>query len=257
MSGAPGTRPVRSAATARSTSWWPFSQTSRPGESTRPGSMEGRVGAGAKCADVDARIGDDDALGLDALEQEAARAHARWRRGRGRSAASVCRRQRPLAGPAIGREEGDGLPDRQHEPEAEPLLEAGGLRAEPGREVGRVHDLGAVERLLEAEVAVADGVGERARDASGRQSVAGRAHACERAARCASGSKSFALADETGDVEAIIAGASTAADPTGSRCSRAAARREAGSRRRAPPGGERVHQFRRHGARGEHECDER
>ena len=104
--GAPGTMPVRSAATARITSWWPFSHTSLPGRQHEARLDRRARGRGREVLAVDARVGDDDPLGRDALEQQAgagALAGCDEEVGRGEACAPA-RRARAASGRSRGTE---------------------------------------------------------------------------------------------------------------------------------------------------------
>ena len=237
-SGAPAAMPGAARRRARITSWWPFSQTSRPGESTRSGSPARRGGDGAKRSTSMPGRADDDRARGDALEQQARRGRARSRRGRGRSPAST-RAPVARARAASGRSpsERDRLPHGQHEPEAEraPCSPAAWALNHVA-ELGGVHDVGARRAARRAR-----GSGRRRRTraprgASAGQPVARRAHLRPREAE----SRRRRTRSRPGRGSSRRSGpaaAATAADPTGWRCSREAGRRGDGSRGRARAAG--------------------
>ncbi len=164
-------------------SWWPFSQTSRPTDSTRwsPSAGGAACAAGCEALDVDARRADLDSLRRTPSSSERVGRPSvvgRNRSGGREHAAPVAAR----TDVAVGADERQRLPDREHEPEAEPRLEPCRLEREPVADLGRVDDVGAAQRPLEPEVALADRPGQqRAGPAAGQPAESCRCRRCRSA----------------------------------------------------------------------------
>ena len=111
------------------------------------------AGRGGEARDIDARRADADPPGRSALEQQrGARALRRGEEeigGRERLAAIG-----PRSHVAVGVDEGDRLPGREDEPEAETRLQRGRLHAVPVAELLAVDDVRPSQRGGQAEVAV-------------------------------------------------------------------------------------------------------
>ena len=118
----------------------------------------GRRAGGREALDVDPGRRECDPVGRRALQQQ-------------RVAGSLGGGQVEVGGPqrgaavaagahvAVGVGERQRLPHGERQPKAEPLAQPRRLRAEPVAQLGGVHDVGAAERVLQAEVALADGAG--------------------------------------------------------------------------------------------------
>src|SRR6185436_6617598 len=107
----------------------------------------------AEALDVDAGIRDVDPLGRRTLEQQTpARAL-----GRRQEEIRVLERVATVSAAPGGTErvsKRDRLPDREHEPEAEPLLQRGRMPTEPDPELGGVDDVCTGQVSLQIEVTV-------------------------------------------------------------------------------------------------------
>ena len=122
---------------------------------------------------VDARRRHLAAVGRRALEQE----HAACALGRRQEQVDARDRLASLpapAEPAVGLAERDRLPHGQHEPEAEPVAEQRRAVAVRHADLRGMHDVGAGELLLEADVAVAEDECGEVADATTREAVAQR-----------------------------------------------------------------------------------
>ena len=145
--------PRRSAASARSTSWWPFSHTSRPADSStaaaggspRAEAKRSRSTPGGETTIRSA--GTPSSSSASRARSVAARKQVGGRQDRAPVAA--------LARPAVGVAPRDRLPHRQHQPEAELRLQPRGLRAEPRPDLRRVHDVRLAEHLRLATETIA------------------------------------------------------------------------------------------------------
>jgi hypothetical protein len=145
--------PRRSAHTARSTSWWPFSHTSLPGEIEWISFACTGGFDGGEAVEIDSGSADADALRRDALEKEA-------------DSCPLGRREEEIGGPehtppvrtgegvTKGVTERQRLPDRGHEANAKAITRPGRLSREPCVQLRDVHDRCPRQRSIESEVAV-------------------------------------------------------------------------------------------------------